>query len=109
MRPELHLRDLGHGITEIDCMFHRPRFAAAYLLQDCGVAAFIDCGTLHSVALLLDALKAVGLSREQVRYVIPTHVHLDHAGGAGGLMENLPNAQLIVHPRGLRHLTDAIG
>ncbi len=106
MRPELHIRDLGDGIAEIDCMFCRPRFAAVYLIHAGGEAAFIDCGTSHSVVLLLEALKTIGLSREQVRYVIPTHVHLDHAAGAGGLIENLPNAQLIVHPRGLRHMID---
>ena len=47
-----------------------------------------------------------GLARERVRYVIPTHVHLDHAGGAGLLMRALPNAKLVVHPRGARHLID---
>ncbi len=106
MQTELHCRDLGYGIAEIDCMVYRPQFAASYLIQDAGEAAFIDCGTYHSVTILLEALKAVGLTREQVRYVIPTHVHLDHAGGAGELIDNLPNAQLIVHPRGLRHMID---
>ncbi|MBN1378832.1 MAG: MBL fold metallo-hydrolase [Gammaproteobacteria bacterium] len=106
MLAELHYRDIGSGITEIDCMIHRRGMAASYLLLDEGEAAFIDCGTYHSVPILLAALKALKVAPEQVRYVIPTHVHLDHAGGAGGLIERLPTAQLIVHPRGLRHMID---
>lgn len=106
MPVELHYRDLGYGITEIDCMIYRRGLAAAYLLVDGGEAAFIDCGTHHSVPILLTALNAVRVAPEQVRYVIPTHVHLDHAGGAGGLMQRLPGAQLVVHPRGQRHMVD---
>ena len=106
MPVELHYRDIGHGITEIDCMVSRRGLAAAYLVEDDGQAAFIDCGTHHSVPILLAVLQASGLAPEQVRFVIPTHVHLDHAGGAGGLMQRLPSAQLIVHPRGLRHMVD---
>jgi glyoxylase-like metal-dependent hydrolase (beta-lactamase superfamily II) len=46
------------------------------------------------------------LAPEQVRYVIPTHVHLDHAGGAGSMMAAFPNAELLIHPRGARHMID---
>jgi hypothetical protein len=55
---------------------------------------------------LLAALEAHGLERDAVDYVIPTHVHLDHAGGAGLLMQNLPRAKLVIHPRGARHMID---
>jgi glyoxylase-like metal-dependent hydrolase (beta-lactamase superfamily II) len=41
-----------------------------------------------------------------VKYIIPTHVHLDHAGGAGILMEKYPDAELVIHPRGFRHMVD---
>jgi glyoxylase-like metal-dependent hydrolase (beta-lactamase superfamily II) len=54
----------------------------------------------------LQLLHHRGIAAEQVRYVIPTHVHLDHAGGAGTLMAALPDAQLLVHPRGARHMAD---
>lgn len=103
--PE-HTESLGHGIYAIDTGFNRPRFDAAYLLVDAGRAAFIDTGTNFAVPRLLEALDALGLAREAVDYVIPTHVHLDHAGGVGLLMQSLPAAQLICHPRGLRHLVD---
>lgn len=97
---------LAHGIHVIDTGFHRPNFDAAYLMIEHGHAAFIDTGTNHSVPRLLEALQAAGLAPDAVDYVIPTHVHLDHAGGAGLLMKELPRATLIVHPRGARHLID---
>lgn len=98
--------DLGHGVYAIDTGFQRPRFDAAYLMVQDGRAAFIDTGTNHAVPRLLAALNALGLSPDAVDWVIPTHVHLDHAGGVGLLMEALPRARALVHPRGLRHMVD---
>lgn len=97
---------LGHGIHAIDTGFHRPLFDAAYLIVENGRAAFVDTGTNHAVPRLLGTLDALGLAPEQVDFVIPTHVHLDHAGGVGLLMQQLPQATAIVHPRGARHLID---
>ena len=94
------------GIHVIDTGFVRPRFDAAYLVVENGHAAFIDCGTNYAVPRMLAALDANGLVPEQVDWLILTHVHLDHAGGAGALMAKLPNAKLVVHPRGARHMID---
>jgi glyoxylase-like metal-dependent hydrolase (beta-lactamase superfamily II) len=99
-------QQVSEGITVIDTGFVRPRFDAAYLLIDNGRAAFIDTGPNNAVPRLLAALEAVGLDRGAVDYVIPTHVHLDHAGGVGLLMRELPNARLLIHPRGARHMID---
>jgi glyoxylase-like metal-dependent hydrolase (beta-lactamase superfamily II) len=101
------VQPLPNGVAVIDTGFHRPLFDAAYLLVEAGRAAFVDTGTNASVPRLLAALEASGLDRGDVDYVIATHVHLDHAGGAGLLMQSLPNARLVVHPRGARHLVDA--
>lgn len=97
---------LGDGIWCIDTGYNRPRFDAAYLLVDDGRAAFFDTGTNFAVPRLLAALDALGLARDAVDWVIPSHVHLDHAGGAGLLMRELPAARMLVHPRGLRHMVD---
>lgn len=98
---------MSDGITIVDTGFgERPAFCAAYLLVESGRAAFIDCGTLHSVPDMLAALEAAGLERAAVDWVIATHVHLDHAGGAGALLRELPSAKLVVHPRGAQHLVD---
>ena len=102
----LFVEPLGHGVHAIDTGFHRDRFDAAYLLVHGGRAAFIDTGTIHAVPRLLEALAALGIARDAVDHVIPTHVHLDHAGGAGLLMQDLPHATLVVHPRGARHMID---
>ncbi len=97
---------LPHGIHVIDTGFHRPQFDAAYLLVENGRAAFIDTGTNFAVPRLLAALDDLGLARDAVDFVIATHVHLDHAGGVGLLMQELPQARLLVHPRGARHMVD---
>ena len=96
----------GHGIRVVDTGFHRPLFDAAYLMVERGRAAFVDTGTNFAVPRLLAALEGAGVGVDAVDYVIPTHVHLDHAGGAGLLLRQLPNARLVVHPRGARHLVD---
>lgn len=97
---------MNHGIHTIDTGFVRPRFDAAYLVVQNGRAAFIDCGTNYAVPRMLDALAAAKLTPADVDWLILTHVHLDHAGGAGELMARLPNAHLVVHPRGARHMID---
>lgn len=97
---------LDHGISVVDTGFVRPRFDASFLIVENGRAAFVDTGPNSAVPRLLAALEAHGLERDAVDYVIPTHVHLDHAGGAGLLMRELPQAKLVVHPRGARHLID---
>ena len=98
--------DLGHGITCIDTEQQRPGLACCYLIEHGGEAALIETGTAPGVPGLLALLDARGLRRDQLKYLIPTHVHLDHAGGAGVLMRELPQARLVAHPRGARHLID---
>ena len=100
------VQPLGHGIHAIDTGFHRDDFDAAYLLVHGGRAAFIDTGTAFAVPRLLAALDALGVERSAVDWVIPTHVHLDHAGGVGTLMRELPVARVLAHPRGARHMVD---
>lgn len=97
---------LNDGITLLDTLQERPGMAACYLLERGEDLAFIETGTAPGVPRLLAWLDEHGLARERVRYVIPTHVHLDHAGGAGALMAALPKARLVVHPRGARHVVD---
>jgi glyoxylase-like metal-dependent hydrolase (beta-lactamase superfamily II) len=97
---------LGHGIVVVDTGFVRPRFDASYLIVENGRAAFVDTGPNNAVPRLLAALQAQGLEPGDVDYVIPTHVHLDHAGGTGLLMQQAPNAKLLIHPRGARHMID---
>lgn len=95
-----------HGIHTIDTAFQRDHFDAAYLIVEQGRGAFVDCGTNHSVPRLLAGLQQADLAPGDVDFLIVTHVHLDHAGGAGLLMQHLPNATLVAHPRAAPHLID---
>lgn len=104
--PHASTTPYDHGITAIDTDYVRPRLDASHLIVANGRAAFIDTGTNYSVPLLLDALKQKDLAPQHVDYVFLTHVHLDHAGGAGLLMQKLPNAVAVVHPRGAPHMID---
>ena len=98
--------DYEFGISAIDSGYQRPRLDAIHLVVEGDRAAVIDTGVNSSVPRVLDALRGKGLRPEQVDYVILTHIHLDHAGGAGLLLSQLPNARLTVHPRGARHMAD---
>lgn len=82
----------------------RSRLAASHLLTENGHAVFIDVGATHANSILLSALQQQGIAKENVDYVIVTHIHLDHAGGAGELIKALPNAKLVVHPKAIRHM-----
>lgn len=97
---------MDYGIHVIDTGFHRPRFDAAYLIVENGRGAFLDCGTSHSVPALLGAVEKAGLRPADIDWLILSHVHLDHAGGAGALLEYLPDARVVVHPRGAPHMID---
>ncbi len=94
------------GITAVDTEYIRPGLAAAHIIQHGGAAAFVDVGTNYSVPHLLAALRELQIEPRAVEYVFITHVHLDHAGGAGLLLQELPAAQLVAHPRGAPHLID---
>ena len=100
------LIDFPDGITAIDTQYVRRLADASHLIVHGGRAAFVDTGTNSAVPTLLAAIEARGLKREAIDYVLLTHVHLDHAGGAGLLMQSLPNARAVLHPRGARHLVD---
>ena len=97
---------LNDGITAIDTEYARPLQDASHLIVANGRAAFVDTGTNDIVPLLLDALRQQELEVGAVDYVFLTHIHLDHAGGAGLLMQELPNARCVVHPRGVAHMID---
>lgn len=97
---------LDNDIVAIDTEYVRPMQDASHLIVDSGRAAFVDTGTNDSVPLLLDALLQQDLDVGDVDFVFLTHVHLDHAGGAGLLMQALPNARCIIHPRGAPHMID---
>ena len=97
---------MDYGIHVIDTGFHRPRFDAAYLIVENGRGAFLDCGTSLALPAMLAGVSQAGLTPADIDWLILTHVHLDHAGGAGALLQHLSNARVVVHPRGAPHMID---
>jgi glyoxylase-like metal-dependent hydrolase (beta-lactamase superfamily II) len=95
-----------HGITTVDAEYVRSSFASVHIVERAGRAAIIDTGANSSVPLIGRALDQLGIARESVDVLFLTHVHLDHAGGAGLLLQGLPRARVVVHPRGVAHLVD---
>ena len=98
--------DYGQGIYAIDSGFGRRRVNAVHLIVEDGRAALIDSANNRSVPLVMAALQSLGITAAQVDYVILSHIHLDHAGGASQLLARLPEAKLVVHPNGVRHMCD---
>lgn len=97
---------LNDGVSAIDTEYFRPLHDASHLIIEGGRGAFVDTGSNDSVPFLLDALQQQDLDVGDVDFVFLTHIHLDHAGGAGLLMQHLPNAQCVVHPRGAPHMVN---
>jgi glyoxylase-like metal-dependent hydrolase (beta-lactamase superfamily II) len=102
----LGLRSYENGVWSLDSGYFRDSFDAVHLIEDRGELAVVDAGTQYSVPRILQAIEELGLTPDDVRYILLTHVHLDHAGGAGRLANHCPRAKVVVHPRGVRHLVN---
>jgi glyoxylase-like metal-dependent hydrolase (beta-lactamase superfamily II) len=100
------LTTFADGITAVDTEYVRPQMDAAHVVAAGGRAAVIDTGPNTAVPLILAALDQLQIAPEAVDFLFLTHVHLDHAGGAGALMRALPRATCVVHPRGAPHMLD---
>lgn len=104
--PSPEIIDQGCGIFTVDTGFKRPGMVAAHALLEGRRAALVDVGVAPAADCVLAALDELDVARTAVELVLVTHVHLDHAGAAGVLMQALPNARLVVHPRGAPHMID---
>ena len=93
-----------HDIYSVDAEYVRPKHAAIHLILENGRVAFVDTGCNDSIPNALQALDELRVSVDSVDYVMLSHIHLDHAGGAGTMMKLFPNARLVVHPRGAWHM-----
>jgi glyoxylase-like metal-dependent hydrolase (beta-lactamase superfamily II) len=99
-------KELGSDITLIDTGMMGDEIVACYMIASGDQVAIIETGNFKTAQRILSVLADKGISPEQVRYVIVTHIHLDHAGGASTLIKDLPNAELLVHPSGYKHMVN---
>lgn len=97
---------LGHGISLLDVRdLGREKRTGTYVIQE-EKLTIIETSGSPSIPYILQGLEQLGLKAADIQYIIVTHIHLDHAGGAGLLLEKCPKAKVIVHPKGKRHLID---
>jgi len=98
-------RKLGEHLYIIDL---KPvgieNFIASYVLKGEKATAIVETGPTCSIPNLLTGLREIGVKSEDVNYVMVSHIHIDHAGGAGTLMGHLPDAKLVVHAKGAPHI-----
>lgn len=106
LHNEIHLLRYEHGIYALDSGYIRPQLAAIHLLVEQGRVALVDTASAAALPRVLGALQILGLTPDCVDYIFLTHIHLDHAGGAGVMMQAFPKARLVVHPRGVAHMVD---
>jgi glyoxylase-like metal-dependent hydrolase (beta-lactamase superfamily II) len=102
----LHTKEIGKNLFMVELETGGfKNLICSYLIN--GAKPFlVESGPTSSVPKLVSGLKELNVKLEDVEYVAVTHVHLDHGGGAGTLLKFLPNAKILVHPRGLPHLVD---
>lgn len=99
---DLSVTDLGHDLYLIDAGMHdEPERLACYLF-DTPNRVLVECGPSRTIGHLYDALDSLGI--DDVAVMAVTHIHLDHAGGAGHFAERFPAARIGVHAAGARHL-----
>jgi glyoxylase-like metal-dependent hydrolase (beta-lactamase superfamily II) len=100
------ITDLGHDVFQIDTlMAGYTEITAGYLIRG-DAPCLVETGTGPSAPIVRDALAQLGVGAADLATVVVTHIHLDHAGGAGDIAEMYPRAEIVVHERGARHLAD---
>jgi glyoxylase-like metal-dependent hydrolase (beta-lactamase superfamily II) len=98
--------DLGDEVFQIDTMMAGyDRITAGYLIRG-DRPCLVETGTGPSAPVVREALGCLGVGPDDLAAVVVTHIHLDHAGGAGDIARMFPAAEIVVHERGARHLAD---
>ena len=88
-----------------DQLYSIPKFGSVYILDE-ERKALVDSGPATSAEVVLEGIRKVGVRTEDIAYIVVTHIHLDHAGGAGVLLKDMPQARVVVHSRGAKHLVN---
>lgn len=101
------MNTLSHGLSWIDLQFQgRPQVIATALVQGHGGVAIVDPGPTSSLTTLELGLQSSGVRWPDVRHILLTHIHLDHAGATGTIVRAHPHINVLVHERGAKHMAD---
>src|SRR5947208_6202552 len=106
MDPDDRIFPMRDGITAIDTVMAAERQLNAVYLVEASQPALIEAGPGADHARIVVALNRLGVDRDALAHIVVTHVHMDHAGGVGALLERYPRAIVWVHESGARHLVD---
>jgi len=98
--------EIAPGIRQLDTLLGGMEQMTAGFLIDGDQPALVETGSQTSAPAVMDALEAAGVGADDLRWLIVTHIHLDHAGAVGDLAAAYPRAKVVVHERGVRHLAD---
>lgn len=102
----MHTRQINRNLFVVDLQTGGfENLISSYVLKG-DKTIVVETGPSSSVLNLLDGLKEIDVQPADIAYVALTHVHVDHSGGAGTLLKSLPNAKVVVHPKGAPHLQD---
>lgn len=101
-----NLTQLNERIFLIDAHdLGRKARTGSYIMKEEKIT-IVETSASPSIPYILEGLKELDIDPIDVQYIILTHIHLDHAGGAGLLLQHCPNAKVVVHPKGARHLAE---
>lgn len=100
------VEDLTGGLREIDTRTAGMTKVTAGYLIDAPRPTLIECGPALSIEHVIDTLRGLGMDPEDLAYLVCSHIHLDHAGGAGDVAAAFPGATVVVSEVGARHLVD---
>mgnify|MGYP000619216361 CR=1 FL=1 len=102
----MEICEVNDGVYCVDTLVGGQKEAISCFILDFEHAAIVEAGPISTYRTILEAVDELGVGREKVRYIAVTHVHLDHGGASGALLKELPEAKVIAHPLGVRHLVD---
>lgn len=100
------MNEVAENIFMIDDLLYSiPKWGSVYLINE-KKKTLVESGPATSAPVVIDGIRSIGIKPEDIAYIIVTHIHLDHAGGAGVLLKDMPQAQVVVHHKGARHLVN---
>jgi|Deesub1362A_J573_1020465.scaffolds.fasta_scaffold00274_37 glyoxylase-like metal-dependent hydrolase (beta-lactamase superfamily II) len=102
----MEIYEVNNGVYCVDTLVGGQKEAISCFILDFERAAIVEAGPISTYRTLLEALDEIGVRKDRVRYIAVTHIHLDHGGASGALLKELPEAKVITHPLGVKHLVD---